>query len=57
MNQSAPPVRRAERFRLTHSFALLLALTAIALPDCCLNGSHSFGRGMDGFGVICHARL
>ena len=57
MNQSAPPLWRVERTRLTHSFALLLLLTGIALPDCCLNGSHSVGRGMDSFGAICHSRL
>jgi hypothetical protein len=36
-------------------FALALALAAMVLPDCCLNGSHAFGSGMDGFGPICRA--
>ena len=57
MNQSAAPLSRADRRWLTHSFALLLVLIGIALPDCCLHGSHLFGRGMDSFGAICHARL
>lgn len=36
-------------------FALALAFAAMTLPDCCLNGHHAFGAGMDAFGPICHA--
>jgi hypothetical protein len=36
-------------------FGLALALVALVAPDCCLNGRHAFGRGMDAFGTICHA--
>jgi hypothetical protein len=32
------------------------ALGAIVLPDCCLNGRHRMGDGMDAFGMICYAR-
>jgi hypothetical protein len=37
--------------------ALLLMLAAIGLPECCLNGSHGIGWGMENFGSICRARL
>jgi len=37
--------------------ALFLVLAGIALPDCCLNGSHAFGSGMETFGAICRARV
>jgi len=36
-------------------FALALAVVALVLPDCCLNGSHAFGMGMDAYGTICRA--
>ena len=36
--------------------ALIVLITGIGLPDCCLNGSHAFGAGMDGFGAICRPR-
>lgn len=35
--------------------ALVLALVLMPVPDCCLNGSHAFGRGMEAFGAICRA--
>ena len=38
-----------------HWLALLVVLAGIALPDCCLNGRHMLGVGMDGFGPICRA--
>lgn len=37
--------------------AMLVMVAGIALPDCCLNGRHMFGAGMDSFGPICRARL
>jgi hypothetical protein len=37
--------------------SLLVVLIGIALPDCCLNGRHIFGEGMDTFGLICRARF
>ena len=36
-------------------FALALLLAALVLPDCCLNGRHAFGAGMEAFGPICRA--
>lgn len=39
-----------------HWLALLFVLAGIALPDCCLNGHHMFGAGMDSFGPICRAQ-
>lgn len=36
-------------------FAIALAFAALILPDCCLNGRHAFGAGMDAFGPICRA--
>ena len=35
--------------------ALAAAFAALVLPDCCLNGSHAAGFGMDIYGAICHA--
>jgi hypothetical protein len=40
-----------------HWLALLVVLAGIALPDCCRNGRHLSGVGMDSFGPICRARL
>jgi hypothetical protein len=36
--------------------ALFVLMAGVVAPDCCLNGSHAFGRGMDAFGAICRAR-
>jgi hypothetical protein len=36
-------------------FALALAIVALVLPDCCLNGHHAFAAGMDAFGTICRS--
>lgn len=36
-------------------FAFAFALAALVLPDCCLNGRHVFGAGMEAFGPICRA--
>ena len=35
--------------------ALALAFAALVLPDCCLNGRHAAGFGMEAFAPICHA--
>ena len=35
--------------------AIALALAVLVAPDCCLNGHHAFGAGMDAFGPICRA--
>ena len=35
--------------------AFVLALAALALPDCCLAGRHAVGFGMEIFAPICHA--
>ena len=52
---SAYPVRvRAKRPAVGVAIALALALSV--LPDCCLNGSHAYGFGMDALASICHAR-
>jgi hypothetical protein len=37
--------------------ALFLFLAGIALPECCLSGSHAFGPGMETFGAICRASV
>ena len=36
--------------------ALFLLLVGVGLPDCCLNGSHAFGAGMDFYSAICHSK-
>jgi hypothetical protein len=52
---SAYPFRaRAKRPAVVVAIALALALSV--LPDCCLNGSHAYGFGMDAFASICHAQ-
>jgi hypothetical protein len=35
--------------------ALALAFAALLVPDCCLNGHHAAGFGMELFGPIRHA--
>ncbi len=35
--------------------ALTLAFAFLVLPDCCLNGHHAYGFGMDELGAICRA--
>ena len=45
---------RAKRPEVVVAFALALALSV--LPDCCLNGSHAYGFGMDTFASVCHAQ-
>ena len=52
---SAYPLRaRAQRPAVV--VAIVLALAFSVLPDCCLNGSHAYGFGMDAFTSICHAQ-
>jgi hypothetical protein len=47
---------RARAKRPLVGVAIALALALSVLPDCCLNGSHAYGFGMDAFASICHAR-
>jgi len=47
-------IARAKKPEVVVAFALALALSV--LPDCCLNGSHAYGLGMDAFASICHAQ-
>ena len=49
-----PCVARAKKPAVVAALALALALSV--LPDCCLNGSHAYGFGMDTFASVCHAR-
>jgi hypothetical protein len=35
--------------------ALALAFAVLVLPDCCLNGRHAFGAGMELLGPVCRA--
>ena len=46
-------VRSAPRFEIW--VALGLAFAALTLPNCCLNGRHAVGIGMDTFAPICRA--
>ncbi len=41
--------------RIRSAALAFVVFCAVALPDCCLNGSHRFGAGMDSFGAICRA--
>lgn len=41
--------------RATLLVALAMAFAALALPDCCLNGRHATGFGMELYGQICQA--
>ena len=43
--------------RAEHWLALFIVVAGMALPDCCLNGHHLFGVGMESFGPICRARI
>ncbi len=45
----------AQSGSLPRWLALFVVLTGMALPDCCLNGRHLFGSGMETFGPICRA--
>jgi hypothetical protein len=36
-------------------FALALTFALLVLPDCCLDGHHAFGAGMDARGPICRS--
>ena len=47
------PSRAAPRAALL--VALAAAFAALLLPDCCLNGRHASGFGMELYGQICHA--
>jgi hypothetical protein len=51
----APLALRARASRRPAVWAALVAAFAIlALPDCCLNGRHVAGSGMDAFAFVCH---
>jgi hypothetical protein len=47
--------RRAASFRFAHWTAFALTFAVLTLPDCCLNGRHRAGLGMDAFAFVCHA--
>jgi hypothetical protein len=52
----APPGLRIRAPRCTAvAGALVAAFVILALPDCCLNGRHAAGFGMDAFAFVCHA--
>ncbi len=53
---SGAPTPLAIRAPHASWLTLVIVLAAIALPDCCLNGSHTYGLGMHAFGPICRAR-
>jgi hypothetical protein len=38
------------------SCAAAIVLIAILAPNCCLDGSHAHGAGIDGFGPTCFSR-
>jgi hypothetical protein len=42
-------------FRFAHWTAFALTFAVLTLPDCCLNGRHRAGLGMDAFAFVCHA--
>lgn len=49
-----PGLPARARHRPAISAALMAAFAILALPDCCLNGRHVAGSGMDAFAFICH---
>jgi hypothetical protein len=50
-----PPGFRARAcHRSAISAAFVAAFAILALPDCCLNGRHVDGFGMDAFAFVCH---
>jgi hypothetical protein len=51
---SSSRIGRVFRLRWT---AVVVILAGMALPDCCLNGRHALGPGMEIFGSICRANL
>jgi hypothetical protein len=52
-NPSSPSPIVAPRAALWTAITLMLG--ALFLPDCCLDGRHSVGFGMEAFGPICAA--
>jgi hypothetical protein len=48
------PLRARASRRLAVSAALAAGFVILALPDCCLNGRHVAGSGMDAFAFVCH---
>jgi hypothetical protein len=48
---------RVPRLRVERWLALVIVVAGMALPDCCLNGHHLLGAGMESFGPICRAGL
>jgi hypothetical protein len=43
------------RARASRCAALVAVLAILALPDCCLNGRHVSGFGMEAFAFVCHS--
>jgi hypothetical protein len=52
---SPSPWPRAAASPLAVWTALAITFAVLVTPDCCLNGRHSAGFGMEVFGLICHA--
>jgi hypothetical protein len=47
--------RRVASFRFAYWSAFALTFAVLTLPDCCLNGRHRAGLGMDASAFVCHA--
>jgi hypothetical protein len=54
-NRARSKVWGSDRARGTRWVALFVALAAITVPDCYLEGRHLFGAGMDAFAFICRS--
>jgi hypothetical protein len=53
----APPGSVGARLSaLAKACATVILLAGIAVPTCCLDGSHHPGGALDGFGPICFSR-
>jgi hypothetical protein len=52
---ASPPPALLAAGRAALWTALGLALAALVLPDCCVNGRHAAGFGMETYAAICHA--
>jgi hypothetical protein len=56
VDRSGAPAPLTIRAPYAHWPALAIVFAALALPDCCLNGSHMYGLGMGALGPICRDR-